>query len=139
MAALFGNLLAGDAPANLGVRNGQLAPCPDKPNCVNSRATDDEHRVAPLAFTGPAPEALARLARVVRAHSGASVVTQRADYLYATFATPLLGFVDDVEFIVNPSAKIIDARSASRLGSSDFGVNRKRIETLRAAFAVATP
>lgn len=135
MAALFGNLLAGSPPAAVGVRDGLLAPCPPKPNCVSSQAADDEHRVAPLPFKGSAADALAKLARVIAAQPGATVVAQRDGYLYATFQTPLMGFVDDVEFVADPARSVIDVRSASRLGYRDFGVNRKRIEALRTAFA----
>src|SRR5258705_8333304 len=138
MAALFGNLLAGSPPAALGVRDGRLAPCPASPNCVSSQAADDEHRIAPLAYKGNASDALARLARVIAAQPGATIVAQHDGYLYATFQTPLMGFVDDVEFVVDPARSVIDVRSASRLGYRDFGVNRKRIDTLRAAFMEAT-
>ena len=139
MAALFGSLFAGSAPTDLGVRDGRLAACPAKPNCVSSQAGDDEHRIAPLRFTGAAAAAMAKLARVVAAQPGASIVTQRDDYLYATFQTPLMGFVDDVEFVAAPARGEIDVRSASRLGYSDLGVNRKRIESVRAAFVEAGP
>jgi uncharacterized protein (DUF1499 family) len=135
MAALFGNLFAGSPPAGLGATNGRLAACPAKPNCVSSQATDTDHLVAPLAFTGPARDAMAQLARVISAQSGARVVEEREDYVRAAFQTPLMGFVDDVEFLLDPGRQVIDVRSASRLGHSDFGVNRKRVEALRAAFA----
>ena len=138
MAALFGNLLAGTPPAALGVRDGRLSPCPASPNCVSSQAADVEHRVAPLAYKGTASEALARLARTIAAQPGATIVAQHDGYLYATFQTPLMGFVDDVEFFVDPARSVIEVRSASRLGYRDFGVNRKRIESLRAAFMEGT-
>jgi uncharacterized protein (DUF1499 family) len=68
---------------------------------------------------------------------GARVVTARADYAHLEFATPLMGFVDDVELAVDTAASVIQVRSASRVGTSDFGVNRKRIDDLRRAFAAA--
>ena len=138
MAAIFGNLLAGSPPAALGVRDGRLAPCPASPNCVSSQAGDTEHRIAPIAYTGNAADAMARLARVISAQPGATIVAQHDGYVYATFQTPLMGFVDDVEFVVDPERSVIQLRSASRLGHRDFGVNRKRIETLRSAFGAAT-
>jgi uncharacterized protein (DUF1499 family) len=138
MAALFGNLFAGTAPANLGVQAGKLAPCPESPNCVNSQAKDATHLIAPIAYEGDATAAMTRLAQVIARQPGAKLVTQRGDYLYATFQTPLMGFVDDVEFVADPVHHAIDVRSASRLGHGDFGVNRKRIETVRAAFAAET-
>jgi uncharacterized protein (DUF1499 family) len=135
MAALFGNLFAGTAPAGLGLRDGKLSACPASPNCVSSQATDADHRVAPLSFHGEPGAAMATLARVVSAQPGATIVTQRDDYLYATFQTRVMGFVDDVEFVVAPARREIELRSASRLGYSDLGVNRKRVEALRTAFA----
>jgi uncharacterized protein (DUF1499 family) len=134
MAALFGNLFAGSPPAGLGVADGRLAACSARPNCVSSQATDDAHRVAPFGFAGAGPEAMARLARVIAAQPGARIVEQRPDYIHATFATPLMGFVDDAEFLLQPERRI-DVRSASRPGYSNLGVNRKWIEALRTAFA----
>ncbi len=137
MAALFGSLFAGTMPADLGVRDGRLKACPDSPNCINSQATDAGHAIAPLTYRGDAAAALRALAKIVAAAPGAAIVTERNDYLQATFATPTMGFVDDVEFYVDTKRSVIDVRSASRLGHSDLGVNRKRIEELRQAFAAA--
>jgi uncharacterized protein (DUF1499 family) len=138
MAALFGNLLAGTPPAALGARDGRLAPCPASPNCVSSQAADADHRIAPIAYKGEAAVALAQLARVIAEQEGAAIVARHDGYLYATFQTPLMGFVDDVEFVVDAARRMIDVRSASRLGHRDFGVNRKRIEMLRADMAKAS-
>jgi len=134
MAALFGSLFAGAPPAGLGAVDGRLAACPARPNCVSSQAGDEAQRIAPFVFTGAGSDAMVRLARVIAAEPGARIVEQRTDYIYATFETPLMGFVDDVEFLLQPERRI-DVRSASRLGYSDLGVNRKRLEGLRAAFA----
>ena len=134
MASLFGNLFAGSPPTSLGVRDGRLAPCPDKPNCVSSEAIDDTHRVAPLAYGGDAAAALQRLADIIAAQPGATLVTRRGDYLHAEFATALMGFVDDFEARVDAAARTIELRSASRLGHSDLGVNRKRVEAIRVLF-----
>lgn len=139
MAALFGSLFAGTMPADLGVRDGRLNACPDKPNCVNSQATDARHAIAPLTFSGDPSTALQTLGALVAATPGATVIVARAHYLQATFATPTMGFVDDVEFHVDAARKVIEVRSASRLGHSDLGANRKRIENLRRAFAAAKP
>lgn len=139
MAALFGNLFAGSPPAGLGATAGRLAACPAKPNCVSSQAPEDSQRIAPFTVADAASEAMTRLAQVISAQPGAHVVEHRDGYLYATFQTPLLGFVDDVEFLFDPVRQVIDVRSASRLGHSDLGVNRKRIESLRTAFAGAAP
>lgn len=125
----------GRRPMNLGVRDGKLAPVVAKPNNVSSQApaADRAHAVAPLAFSGDPKAAMARLKAVVEGMPGAAVIESRPDYLYAEFSTPLMGFVDDVEFYNDGRA--IQVRSASRLGYSDLGVNRKRVEAIRAAFS----
>ena len=135
MAALFGNVFAGTPPTTLGVRDGRLAPCPDKPNCVSSQAADDGHAIKPLAYTGDTAVAMARLAKVVAAAEGARIITQRPDYLHVEYQSKLMGFVDDVELQADSAAHVIHVRSASRLGHGDLGVNRARVEALRAAFA----
>jgi uncharacterized protein (DUF1499 family) len=133
--ALFS--FSGNRPTTLGVQNGQLAACPTSPNCVSSQspASDAEHSIAPIAYTGTASEAIAKLKSVVQAQERAKIVESTNDYLYAEFASKLMGFVDDVEFYADDSAKVIHVRSASRLGQSDLGVNRKRVEELRSKMA----
>ncbi|MEO8305065.1 MAG: DUF1499 domain-containing protein [Betaproteobacteria bacterium] len=137
MASPFGTLLAGAKPATLGAPGGKFAPCPDRSNCVSSQASDAEHAIAPLAFKGDPATAMAQLADAIRAMSGSTIVVLRSDYLHAEFASSLWGFVDDVEFAVVPGATAIAVRSASRRGYGDFGVNRKRVEAIRAALKAA--
>jgi uncharacterized protein (DUF1499 family) len=139
MAALFGNLLAGRPPATLGVRDGALAPCPASPNCVSSRAADDAHAVASFVCAEDPRVALGRLAGIISTRPGARIVTREPDYLHAEFESKVMGFVDDLELQVDPTARVIHVRSASRLGHRDFGVNRARVESLRAAFAAGSP
>ena len=125
--------LSGTRPSNLGIKDGKLAACPSSPNCVNSQAGDRSHGIRPLAFSGDAVTAMRKLTGVVTAMPRTQVVRSTDDYLYVEFSTPLLGFVDDVEFYCDGTA--IQVRSASRLGYSDLGVNRKRIEAIRAIYA----
>ena len=125
----------GKRPTNLGVRDGKLAPARSTPNCVSSQATDKGHHVPPLGFSGDPRVAMQRLKAVVQGMARTQVVDSRGDYLYAEFSTPLMGFVDDVEFYCD--GKVIHMRSASRLGYSDLGVNRKRVEAIRNAFVTA--
>jgi uncharacterized protein (DUF1499 family) len=117
-------------PGNLGVRNGRLAPCKRTPNCVSSQAdpADAEHYVAPIPFKG---DAIAAVRRAVEGMPRASIIQTQPNYLYAEFRTPLMRYVDDVEFFYDDQARVIHVRSASRLGRRDFGVNRKRAEELR--------
>jgi uncharacterized protein (DUF1499 family) len=134
-------LFPGKRPADLGVREGRLAPCPTSPNCVSSfePAADAEHHIAPLAFPpgarGDASAAWAALERAVRAMERTNVITLRPDYLHAECASALMGFVDDLECLLDPGARVIHVRSASRVGYSDLGVNRARVERLRTALA----
>jgi len=129
----------GTRPATLGVREGRLAPCPASPNCVSSLATDDAHRIDPLPFRGTAADALARLAGIVRSLPRTSVSAPAGTYLHAEFRSAFFRFVDDVEFLADEAAGVIHVRSASRVGTSDLGVNRRRIETLRARWGQPPP
>lgn len=115
-------------PTNLGARDGRLAPCKRSPNCVSSQAdpADREHYIAPLAYGG----SIAELRRALEALPRVTVIRAAPDYLYAEFRTPLLRYVDDVEFL--KAGELLHVRSASRLGHRDFGVNRRRIEAIRA-------
>jgi uncharacterized protein (DUF1499 family) len=127
--------LSGRRPTDLGVRDGRLKPVPTSPNAVSSQAAADDrgHWIAPLRHRGARDTVLSGLAAIVRGQPRTSVVAQTADYLHAEFTSALMGFVDDVEFWLPPTEPgVIHVRSASRLGHSDLGANRARIETLRA-------
>lgn len=125
---------SGTPPKDLGVKDGKLKSCPASPNCVCSHDTDGEHQIAPLAYTGNAQEAFDRLKSIVGSIENAAIVKSSSNYLYAEFTSKLMGFVDDVEFYLDEAAGTIQVRSASRLGESDLGVNRQRIETIRSKF-----
>lgn len=123
-------MFSGTRPDNLGVKDGRFAACKPTPNCVSSQAdpADREHYIAPIAYSGTLHE----LRRAVESMTRATVVREGGNYLYAEFKSALLGYVDDVELLLDEKAALVHVRSASRLGRSDFGVNRKRIEELRA-------
>jgi uncharacterized protein (DUF1499 family) len=139
LAALIGarmGLLAGRRPSRLGVVDGQLQPVrAHLTNAVSSTATTDYHRIAPLDAAPDPQAAFARLRGLVAGWAGARLVEERPGYLYAEFESRWLHFVDDVEFLLDAPAKAIQVRSASRLGRKDFGVNRARIEAIRARLA----
>ncbi|MBW4455658.1 MAG: DUF1499 domain-containing protein [Nostoc indistinguendum CM1-VF10] len=124
-------VFAGRRPNNLGISNGKLAPCPNSPNCVSSQSTDATHKIAPLTFTSTPEEAIANLKEIIQSLPRTRIISESQDYLYAEFKSALLGFVDDVEFYLDRNVNVIQVRSASRLGQSDLGVNRQRIETIR--------
>ena len=121
---------SGKRPDNLGVNNGTLASCPGTPNCVNSQSNDEKAKIAPL----PAVP-ISQIKAVVESMERTKVITETNDYLYAEFASKLMGFVDDVEFYLDNSAGVVHVRSASRMGQSDLGVNRARVEKIRAELA----
>ena len=124
---------AGTRPAGLGVGPSGLAPCPSSPNCVSSAATDAGHRVPPFEFAVAPAEAWRAARDAVAALPRTRIVTETQTYLHAECGSRLLGFVDDLELHLHGEEKAIAVRSASRLGYSDLGVNRKRVLELRAA------
>lgn len=127
--------LAGQRPTNLGVRDGRLKPPPPTPNAVSSQAGDDAHHIEPLRFAGDPARAFARLRDLIAGWPGARIVAESPGYLHAEVSTPWLRFVDDLEVYLDGSANVIHVRSASRLGHSDFGTNRRRVEAIRQQFA----
>ena len=133
-------LFSGSRPEGLGYKAGKFKPCSWKPNCVNSTTdpkADAGHYIAPLSVKGDAQAAWAKLKTVIAGAPRVVVVTDTPGYLYAEFSTPTMGFTDDVEFALDAAAGVIHMRSASRLGIRDFGVNRKRLEDIRARFGAA--
>lgn len=113
---------------------GKLKPCPDTPNCVSSTATDSDHRVDPILFTDPPVVEIRRLEKLVGGMPGATIVEATEHYLHAEFRSKVFRFVDDVEFLWEASEHLCHVRSASRMGSYDFGKNRERIEEIRRLF-----
>ncbi len=125
---------SGTRPADLGMVNGQLRPCPSSPNCVSSEGgTPAEKLVAPFPAPGGTAE-MGRLRAIVAAWPRTAVITGTDTYLHAESTSRIMRFVDDVEFRYDATANVIHVRSASRLGKSDMGVNRKRVDGLRAAW-----
>lgn len=122
------------APAGLGLVEGQLRGCPDRPNCVCSEHPGVVAWVEPLTVPDRDAERGWQALAATVTGAGGTVHEQRADYLHATFSSPLFGFVDDFEARLTTDGREIHIRSAARAGYSDRGVNRGRVEALRAAF-----
>jgi uncharacterized protein (DUF1499 family) len=127
------SLLSGKKPAYLGHKLGQLAALPKSPNCVSSQVSGKAN-INPLTFTGSASSAWVSLKSVMSADQNASQTEIDDSYMHIECKTPLLGFVDDLEFYLDEPNEIIHVRSASRLGYSDLGKNRQRVEHIRTAF-----
>ena len=117
---------SGERPSNLGVKDGKLAACPGTPNCVNSRSNDAQSKIDALPAVS-----IAEIKGVVEGMEGTTIIEETDNYLYAEFKSKLMGYVDDVEFYRDEANNALQVRSASRLGKSDLGVNRKRVEEIR--------
>lgn len=125
------------APSS-GPMGGRLAPCPASPNCVCSQDADPAHQIEPLTFTGSGDKALRRVRELILAEPRTRLIRDEPGYLQAEFRSRIFRFVDDVEFLLDEPAGRIHLRSASRVGHSDLGVNRRRLENLRRAFSAAS-
>lgn len=115
-----------------------LPPCPDSPNCVSTEAADAAHRMDPIPYTGAPELAVRRLVTIVEGMSGGRVKHQDGRSLHAEFTSLVFRFVDDVDLLVDADAGLIRFRSASRVGYSDLGANRKRMEQIRRAFLASS-
>lgn len=121
---------AGEPPQNIGVRDGRLTSCPESPNCVSSYESSEEHSIAALAAN------LTQIQQILLAMDEANIVEQSSNYLYAEFTSSLMGYVDDVEFLYDAASNATQVRSASRIGYSDMGANRKRVEAIRSQLSI---
>ncbi|MBT7152642.1 MAG: DUF1499 domain-containing protein [Deltaproteobacteria bacterium] len=122
---------AGRKPDTVGVHNQQLSNCPDSPNCVSSTVQDQEHQIAPFHVKGKSDIIWSQLLQTIDSFPRCLMITKTDVYLHMECKSLIFRFVDDLELLLTPTTGIIDIRSASRLGKSDFGVNRKRVESLR--------
>jgi uncharacterized protein (DUF1499 family) len=113
-----------------------ITSCPNTPNCVSSVDTDIRHFVKPLQFSGNARQAQDKLLKILGMLRGARITMCEKNFIKAEFTSTFFRFVDDVEFHLDDNRKIIDVKSSSRVGFSDLGVNRRRIEKIRNMFEV---
>jgi len=111
-------------------KSSMLPACPDRPNCVSSLADQASRRVEPFPLKGAVSESLECLAEIIRSMPRTEIISTTGTMLKAEFKTRL-GFVDDVLFMADEDGGVIHVRSASRVGSWDLGVNRKRVERIR--------
>ena len=130
---MLGNMSKNEKPP--GLLSGRLSPCPDSPNCVVSEIVDDDsHYIAPVHY----PEAMAKdsldLVKQVIQEIGGEITVEEEAYIAATFTSTFFGFVDDLECRNDKASHTIHLRSASRVGHSDFGANRKRVELISSLF-----
>lgn len=121
-------------PAGLGIQaNGQLKPAPATPNAVSSEARPGSYAaIEPLHIEGKPSVYFRKLKAAIVETDNATIILATPTYIYAEYTSPVMGFVDDVEFLLRPKVGVVEVRSASRMGVSDLGSNRRRIEKLRA-------
>ena len=122
---------AGTRPSNLGVKGSRFAACPSSPNCVSSDDADISHRIPAFQLAVPVDVAWRTVRTTIASQPRTKIITETDDYLHAECSSWFFGFVDDLELHLRATRNIVGVRSAARLGHSDFGVNRKRVENLR--------
>ena len=132
---LMSILLGGSKAKGTGLHDDRLGGCPKSPNCVSSQAEDFEHRIDPFELVGAPAEAWKALHDVVAELPRTTVIRDDPTYLHAECRSLIFRFVDDLEFQLLESEGRIAVRSASRVGHSDLGVNRRRAEEVRAQLA----
>jgi uncharacterized protein (DUF1499 family) len=108
-----------------------FAACPSSPNCVSTDARDSRHAIAPFHLKRPESEIWSEVRAAVLKLPRTTIVTEDHHYLHAECRSNVFGFVDDLEIQVRPRERVLGVRSASRSGYYDFGVNQRRVETLR--------
>jgi len=112
----------------------KLKKCPNSPNCVSSQSDSSSHKILPLPYKSSANEALQQIKKTILALPRTQLIEEKDQYLHIEFTTLIFRFVDDVEIIIDDSEKVIHLRSASRVGHSDLGANRRRIEQIKNKF-----
>ncbi len=121
-------------PLVFGVSDGKLAPCPESPNCVSSQSADEKHFVEPFPYKASLEQTRRSIIAVIESMRQSKIVTTEEHYIRAEFRSALFRFVDDVECYFDDTEKRVHVRSASRVGYSDLGVNRRRIEKMRTRY-----
>jgi len=121
-------------PKNIGANNGRLAPCPNSPNCVSTQSTDSQHTIEAIVFDGSPEDAMRKLKAVLAVIPRMEIISETESYVHAEATSLIFRYRDDVEFVIERQANLIHFRSASRVGNSDMGANRKRMEEIRKAF-----
>lgn len=131
LIGLFGLSMTSKRPANLGVNDGKLAACPETPNCVSSQATDPNQKIEPMPFNGPSNETISKIKETVALNwPRATLISETNRYLHYEFKSLIFRFIDDVEFFIDDKSSVVQFRSASRVGHSDLGINRKRMNQI---------
>ena len=121
---------SGVAGESLGVTRGRLNSCPNSPNCVSTQSTTERHFMKPLPFLKNREASREKIFSILKGMKRNTIVRLTESYIHVEFRTALLGFVDDVEFFLDETERLVHFRSASRVGYYDFGLNRKRMSEI---------
>jgi len=118
----------------IGIVDGKLHPCPKSPNCVSTQAIDENQKIEPIKYSGSLEDAKGKILNIINSLKRSKIITDEENYIHIEFRTATFRFVDDVEFLFDDKEKIIHFRSRARMGYSDMGVNRKRMEQITKLF-----
>ena len=118
----------------IGIVHGKLHPCPKSPNCVSTQAIDEKQKMEPIKYSGDLEDAKAKIISIINSLKRSKIITNEENYIHIEFRTATFRFADDVEFLFDDKEKIIHFRSRARMGYSDMGVNRKRMEEITKLF-----
>lgn len=120
-------------PEGLGLTDGELMPCPSSPNCVSTQASpeDVEHYAEPIVYTGDRMKTQLLIESFILNNGNAHLVSSKLGYVHFEVKSPLVGYIDDVEFYLPAADSVVHVRSASRVGYSDFGTNRERVRQIQ--------
>ena len=124
----------GKSKKPIGIVNGKLHPCPKSPNCVSTQAVEENQKIEPINYSGDLEDAKAKIIGIINSLKRSKIITNEENYIHIEFRTATFRFVDDVEFLFDDKEKIIHFRSRARMGYSDMGVNRKRMEEITKLF-----
>lgn len=132
---ILGSFRAQKTPTKgLGVVDGKLIPCPESPNCVSTFETSELHGTEPLQLEeGSGEPIIGKVKQIISNMERTEIIGEDVIYLHAVFRSALFRFPDDFEVLLDSENNLLHFRSASRVGHNDFGVNRERIEALKAA------
>ena len=118
----------------IGIVDGKLHPCPKSPNCVSTQAIDENQKMEPIKYSGSLEDAKGKILSIINSLKRSKIITNEENYIHIEFRTATFRFVDDVEFLFDIKEKVIHFRSRARMGYSDMGVNRKRMEEITKLF-----
>ena len=118
----------------IGIVDRKLHPCPKSPNCVSTQAIDEKQKMEPINYSGDLEDAKTKIISIINSLKRSKIITNEENYIHIEFRTATFRFVDDVEFLFDDKEKVIHFRSRARMGYSDMGVNRKRMEKVKNLF-----